>query len=239
VPRARNTTTSATPRRTYDPEQTRGALLSAAIDLFGTKGFHGTSVQEIVNSAELTKGAFYHHFESKEDVLRIIHDEFIDSHLERQQRIVEQFDGAHERLFHLIRLLVFVVAEYRPQVFIFFQERRVLQGDAFNDLYAKRDAALRTYTDTIAMGVERGEFRADANPEVSALGVVGMCDWMYQWYRPGGGRSPEEIGAEFAAMALHGLTARPRSVKALLARPIPDPDPAREDLPASAGQLGA
>jgi AcrR family transcriptional regulator len=50
-------------------EKRRGQLLSAARKLFVKKGFRGTTTDEIARKAKLTKGALYHHFKSKEDIL--------------------------------------------------------------------------------------------------------------------------------------------------------------------------
>jgi AcrR family transcriptional regulator len=231
------------PARTYDPEGTRDALVLAAVRLFGRDGFHGTSVKQLVDAAELTKGAFYHHFESKEDILHVIHDEFLNSHLERQELIMSRFDGAHQRLFHLMRLVVFVVAEYQPYVEIFFRERNVLRGDRFPAVREKRDRAMNAYTDTVRQGMENGEFRSDIDPQLATLGVFGMCNWTYQWYQPSGRWTDDDIGVAFASIALKGLTARPELVEALAATPIPDPDPARLDVPpgarGAAGAVGA
>ncbi|MGJ3239326.1 MAG: TetR/AcrR family transcriptional regulator [Anaerolineae bacterium] len=47
---------------------TRAALLQSALHLFGLHGYADTSLDAIVQAAGITKGAFYHHFSSKEDV---------------------------------------------------------------------------------------------------------------------------------------------------------------------------
>ena len=52
-------------------EEKRQELLNAAEKLFCAKGYEGTSVQDILNVAEMSKGGFYHHFASKEDVREI------------------------------------------------------------------------------------------------------------------------------------------------------------------------
>ena len=48
------------------PANARDKLLEAGIRLIRTKGFAGTSVDELCKDAGVTKGAFFHHFESKE-----------------------------------------------------------------------------------------------------------------------------------------------------------------------------
>ena len=214
------------PGRVYDPAQTREQLVGAGIELFGRQGFHATSVREIVGAAGLTKGAFYHHFGSKEDLLHMIHDEFIEFHLAGQQLILEGVETPHERLYHLVRLLVLVVAEYTGQVSVYFQEHRALAGDEFADVHAKRRAARKGFVEVIAEGVKQGDFREDTEPGMAALAVLGMGNWVYQWYPDGEGWSPEEIGRYYGLMALRSLTAKPRVVTQLAKRePDAENDP--------------
>jgi AcrR family transcriptional regulator len=64
-----------TSTRAPSGDATRDALVSAARDLFGTTGYAGTPVEAIVRAAGLTKGAFYHHFESKQEIfLQVFED---------------------------------------------------------------------------------------------------------------------------------------------------------------------
>src|SRR6516162_11861626 len=46
----------------------RTRLLDAAMQVIRAKGYSGTTVDDICTTAGLTKGAFFHHFESKEDL---------------------------------------------------------------------------------------------------------------------------------------------------------------------------
>jgi len=48
--------------------ESKSALLDAALAIFRTKGYTATRVEDICEAAELTKGSFFHHFESKEDL---------------------------------------------------------------------------------------------------------------------------------------------------------------------------
>ena len=47
-------------------EQTRQQIIDTAARLFASRGFDGTSMSDLAAAAGLTKGAFYHHFESKD-----------------------------------------------------------------------------------------------------------------------------------------------------------------------------
>jgi AcrR family transcriptional regulator len=56
------------PRRRASPEERRSQILAAALGCFSKRGFHATTMDQIVASSGLSKGALYWHFESKEDV---------------------------------------------------------------------------------------------------------------------------------------------------------------------------
>jgi AcrR family transcriptional regulator len=54
---------------------TRAALMKAACELFGTKGFQETSLDEVVARAKVTKGALYHHFHGKDDLFKAVYEQ--------------------------------------------------------------------------------------------------------------------------------------------------------------------
>lgn len=56
------------------PEETVKLILDVSTHLFSAKGYDKTSLQDIINETKLSKGAIYHHFVSKEDILSAIFD---------------------------------------------------------------------------------------------------------------------------------------------------------------------
>ncbi len=58
-----------------DPDKTRKNLLEIASCLFQQKGYNGTSLSDIINKAEVSKGALYHHFSNKQELLYAVVDE--------------------------------------------------------------------------------------------------------------------------------------------------------------------
>src|SRR5215210_4793803 len=56
-------------------DATRAALLRVARRLFAERGYAGVGTEEIVRRARVTRGALYHHFESKEDLFLSVHEQ--------------------------------------------------------------------------------------------------------------------------------------------------------------------
>ena len=45
----------------------------------------------------------------------------------------------------------------------------------------------------------------DLDPRILALGIIGMCNWTFKWYRKDGPKRPEEIAKDFARLVTEGL----------------------------------
>jgi len=74
---------------TRDPQTTRARILDAALNIFSSKGFHDTRLDEIVDESNTSKGAIYFHFPNKERLFLALVDQFTDL-LER--RVKEAID---------------------------------------------------------------------------------------------------------------------------------------------------
>lgn len=96
---ARGSASSSAARRVELAADTRRAILAAARQAFARKGYASTSLEDIVAPARLTKGALYHHFESKAAVLEALYVELGEELAARVARAVEAAsDDAWQRL---------------------------------------------------------------------------------------------------------------------------------------------
>ena len=68
--------------------QTRKKILREAAQLFARKGFHDTKVDELIRAAEVTSGAFFHHFKGKDDLAFAV----IDHHMEQRRQTPERIE---------------------------------------------------------------------------------------------------------------------------------------------------
>lgn len=180
-------------------------LRDAALALFHKHGYPKTSVQQIVDAAGVTKGAFYYYFRSKEELLRELHDEFIDDELTRGRDVLTKQLPADQTLALLIEELLVSVEEHQEAISVFFRDRRFLSEETFTDIKRKRDDFERLVTATLERGIEDGVFAPLESPKLAAFGIIGMCAWAHEWFRPNGGLSAAEIARMYADIVIQGL----------------------------------
>jgi TetR/AcrR family transcriptional regulator, cholesterol catabolism regulator len=99
---------------------------------------------------------------------------------------------------------------------VFLLERRVILREiAATDTepyLAKRRAYDRLFVDCIRDGQASGAFR-DGDPVVLAFGLLGMLNWMVQWYDPNGRLTMEQIGETLRSCANAAVAKQPGAVR--------------------------
>lgn len=185
---------------------TRHALLDAAIELLAHQDAASTSVSAIVTRAGLTKGAFYHHFESKAHLIHAVHEQLIGKVLEELRAITASDADPPRQLAALVVAMVRNNVRHRSNAQIFFREYPLLPDDIMAAIRERRAEYEALISNVIEAGVRRGQFVVDAPVKVVTYGIVGMCAWPIYWFDPAGALTPEDLGGHYASMVLDGLT---------------------------------
>jgi AcrR family transcriptional regulator len=193
--------------------QLRGAVLTAGAELFDRAGYHNTTIGSIAERAGTTRAAVYEIFTAKHDILHAIHDEWIDVLLELGRTHIRPGDPVCDSLRQCFHDIFAVVHERPSQVRVYFEYFRDLPPDLQKLARAKRDMYEAQVEGIIRRGIETGVFRPQ-NARVAALGLFGMCNWSYQWYRPGGPLTAGQIAAQLSDIYLRGMTVDPAEAAA-------------------------
>ena len=184
---------------------TRDQLIHAALVLFDTNGYPRTSVEDIVAKAKVTKGAFYHHLGSKEEVLEIIHNVYVESQIELCTRIISEDMNPREKLRELARATITNLNQYRAHVSVYMQDRRFLTDQRKKNVLEKRSEIDKLFNSIIEDGVRSGYFRTDVSPKLITFGIIGMYAWVINWWKPSGSLSLEQIADQYVDVLLDGL----------------------------------
>lgn len=87
-------------------------LTNISVALFENKDFSQTSIQDIVNELQVTKGTFYYYFPSKKKLLMDIHLDYITHLLNRQELIINNKEkSCNEKLEEIIEMLILDITD--------------------------------------------------------------------------------------------------------------------------------
>ncbi len=152
-------------------EETRTKIMESAIKLFSTQGFNKASVDDICTEAGISKGAFYHHFKSKQELFVALLDgwlQAIDSAIEasKDKTAPETFTQMTEAFPY-----IFETAGDGLPMFLEFW----LQASRDKKIWEASIAPYRRYhkyfTSLIKKGVDEGSF-VEVDPELASRMIV-------------------------------------------------------------------
>jgi len=159
------------PGRIRRPEDRAPEIARAALDLFVTKGFAATKLEDVARAAGVSKGLPYRYFRSKEELFKAVIVEAIGEPLIRANDMVDAFEGTTEDLLRelvakfrefaespsggVIKLILAEAGNF-PDVARFYCSNFDRRG---RDLFAK----------VLRRGIARGEFRPVTDIEMSAI----------------------------------------------------------------------
>lgn len=137
-------------------------LIKIAYNLFITKGYENTSVDEIIAKAGIAKGTYYYHFESKEQILEEVINMMINEGVERAKQVVNSNLKLEEKLVYTILALRVTPEEQSVQDTIHTNENIILHKK-INDKII--DEAVPLLSTIVREAVKEGLFTKDNNIE--------------------------------------------------------------------------
>lgn len=171
-------------------------IVARAATLFDDQGYHQTRMEDIAEAVGLKKSTLYHYIKSKEEILTLIHTEFLDLLLESLDAPDREIMTPEELLRETMRDLIRLMGTHRSHVRVFFEHHRELTGDFRSSIEARRDAYFGRVRDFIVIASAEGTYRVN-RVDLATLAVFGMCNWAYQWFDAAGPETADEVAELF------------------------------------------
>jgi AcrR family transcriptional regulator len=165
----------------------------------------------------VSKPTVYGYFRSKEELLAAIFHRAMSLFERDLTAIRESGDHPAEQLRQVIRFHVGAVIAERSFLAVFFSEEANLPpglGRAIRRRKARYDRSVRAI---VQAGVRKGAVRT-REPRLLVFALLGMVNWLYQWYDPKGAWDADTIADDFIALVESGYLVTPRRVERELAQ---------------------
>lgn len=186
-------------------EETRTHILEAALKRFANHGYNAASIDQICTDAGVSKGAFYHHFPSKQSVFLALFEGWLET-IDAGFEAVRQ-ENVPETLLQMTSILpaIFASADERLPMFLEFW----LQASRNETVWQATIAPYRRYQDYFASlvqhGIDEGSF-APVDPQSAGQMIVSLAvGLLLQGLLDPQGANWEKVARESIQVVLKGL----------------------------------
>jgi AcrR family transcriptional regulator len=183
----------------------RQEILRAAARLFQQRGYDATSMSDVAAALDLSKGGLYHHFKSKDEILFHLMNHAMDI---TQEQVIDKVQGIgdpEERLRMLIRLHIGVVLRERDrEITVMLHENHPLPPAMRRQINTRKKDYVHFVESIIAEVQKMGQSKGTVSPRAAAFALMGMINWIYQWYRPEGSLREEDLVRQYTEIFLAG-----------------------------------
>jgi len=183
----------------------RQEILRTAARLFQQQGYDATSMNDVAAALKLSKGGLYHHFQSKDEILFNLMDHALDI---TQARVIDAVRGVAdpgERLRMLIRRHIEVVLSVRDrEITVMLHENHPLPPTMRRRINARKKEYVHFMENLIAEVQRSRQSKGVVSPRAAAFALLGMINWIYQWYKPEGTLREEQLAREYTEIFFAG-----------------------------------
>ena len=190
-------------------------IIRVATQCFSERGYQATTIEEVAARVEISRVTFYTYFKSKEELLQAIFARGLHDYEQGLTAILREDLPRREKLRRIMALQIASLTTEQPAIRLFFTEEQHLPPQLarqVQEFHRRIDRLLEQETRT---GIERGEF-IDVPPRLLMYAFMGMCNWVYRWYRPGGAITPDAIVDTFNQILESGCLRSETDTKAIV-----------------------
>jgi AcrR family transcriptional regulator len=185
----------------------RDQVSRAAVELFAEKGYANTSVQEVVARAGVTKGAMYHYYRSKDDLLFGIYERMLTLQQEHLDAIVARGLPTTDTLRAACIDVLETSIDALPEGTVFFRSSHMLEPSRQAEVTRRRRAYHDVFAGIIARGRAEGSYRDDIPTAVLVANFFSDVHYLSNWYSPTGPESKRQVAEQITDLFLKGIAA--------------------------------
>jgi AcrR family transcriptional regulator len=197
---------SRTRSERYDDIQ--AGILAKAARLFATRGYERTSIADLVEACQVSRGALYHYFDSKEAILYGMLDALVRGLLERLQNAVAESGTPRAVLERVIVAFVEYNARSPDEQIILLNDLGALSEPEQEQIkHVEREIV--DLVGRVLAAVDDFGRMAKGDAKVYTMMLISIVNYTYAWYDADGAVTPAQYAAMTCDLFLNGFLAAP------------------------------
>lgn len=196
--------------KSQDRSLRKQMVLDTAVRIFGQKGYRAATLDDVARELGVSKPALYHYFSSKENLLSEIYLQSLGRMFKTIYEVGKMDLSPPEKMRVLVRRhLKEVVIGNLDMFAVFFSEENELPKKEFEKIRKEKIKFTKVVRNIIEEGIKQGYFRR-LDSMLVADAIIGMCNWLYRWYKPGmNSFTPDQIADQFIGLLENGYMQQP------------------------------
>lgn len=184
-------------------------VVAAATHLFAAQGYERTSVQEIVDAAGVAKGAMYHYFTGKDDLLFEVYHRILAMQLERLRAVAATDAPIEDRVYEAAADVIATTIDNFDQLTVVARCLHLLGPLQQSAVRAERRRYHELFRGMIIDGQTAGVLDDGIDPDLAVDFFFGAVHHLPAWFDPTGRLSGRDLGEAYAHMLLKALGTGP------------------------------
>jgi AcrR family transcriptional regulator len=164
----------------------RDEIYEKALELFVRGGYDHTPMSTISKALNLSKAGLYHYCTTKEDLLFLIHENYLEKSFIPIIEKAEEISDPEKRIATFLKDYSRLKAEH-------YQKIRIIWRRAFNLI-----------RDTLSSMAASGKSKK-VNSTIAAFAAIGMCSWTFYWFDYSRKKPTEELEETYVEIFLRGI----------------------------------
>jgi TetR/AcrR family transcriptional regulator, cholesterol catabolism regulator len=180
-------------------------IISVAARLFKEKGYRTTTLEDIAAAVGMLKGSLYYYIRSKEELLYLVVRDPIRQAYNKLEEIVNADAPVRTKIAQAIANHMTLFHQHYPHIAVYLHDYHHLMEKLQDNVIETPKHYQRLWAALLQQGIDSGELRQDMDVKVAAYAILGMCNWVYRWYKPTGKLPAEGVADVFTKLVLEGL----------------------------------
>ena len=158
-------------------EETKRKIIEVSETLFTENGYDSTSVQDICNKAEVSKGAFFYHFPTKEFLFLEILDKYLSELDKRMYEIEKRSKNTLKAMEEMVVILeeIFITSEGKFTIFLEFLRKASKETEIMKKISYQFQKYKKYVSEMIENGKKEGSIKKEINSEFISQLIISLA----------------------------------------------------------------
>ena len=180
------------------------AISTAAASLFDEKGYIETTLKDISDKAELSKGCIYHYFDKKEDILFHILDTYMDHLIENLEEDLRDIDGSEGKIEYVMSRHLSLYNKNVPEAKAILLDAHNLSEEYYDAIAEKQ----KKYAQILTVVLSEYMGQSIDKEILKAISFIcfGMCNSIMHWHNPKGSIKLDQLSKICFGVFMNGIS---------------------------------